>query len=62
MGLEDTYHISRIVIDPKDPDVVYVSAIGHNYTYNKERGVFRDEGWRKNLEKNTVHIREDRGD
>jgi photosystem II stability/assembly factor-like uncharacterized protein len=39
-GLEDTHHIGRIVIDPKEPDHVYVAAIGHQYTFNEERGVF----------------------
>ncbi len=53
MGLEATQHIGRIVIDPKDPDTVYVAAIGHNYTYNSERGVYKttDGGrtWKKIL-------------
>ncbi len=39
-GLEDTHHIGRIVIDPRDPDRVFVAAIGHQYTFNEERGVF----------------------
>ncbi len=39
MGLIDTQHIGRIVIDPRDPDIVYVAAIGHNYTFNEERGL-----------------------
>jgi len=41
MGLPDTYHIARVLIDPVDCDVVYVAAIGHNYTYNEERGLFK---------------------
>jgi photosystem II stability/assembly factor-like uncharacterized protein len=41
MGLSDTYHIGRVLIDPQDPDVVYVAAIGHNYTDNPERGLFK---------------------
>jgi photosystem II stability/assembly factor-like uncharacterized protein len=53
MGLHDTYHIARVLIDPVDPDVVYVAAIGHNYTYNEQRGLFKtvDGGktWRKIL-------------
>ncbi len=40
-GLDDTHHIARIVIDPEDPDTVYVAAIGHNYTFNEERGLFK---------------------
>ena len=41
MGLEDTRHISRIVIDPRDPNVVYVAAVGHLWGPNEERGVYR---------------------
>jgi len=41
MGLADTYHIARVLIDPVNPDVVYVAAIGHNYTYNEQRGLFK---------------------
>ncbi len=41
MGLHDTHHIPRVLIDPKDPNVVYVAALGHNYSFNDERGVFK---------------------
>src|SRR5690349_5872571 len=41
MGLEDTQHIARIVIDPTNPDIVYVAAMGHLYSTNAERGVFK---------------------
>jgi photosystem II stability/assembly factor-like uncharacterized protein len=40
-GLEETQHISRIVIHPKDPDVVYVAAQGQLYGRNEERGIFK---------------------
>ncbi len=54
MGLKDSHHIGRIVIDPKDPDVVYVAALGHLYSPNDERGVYKtiDGGktWTKSLE------------
>lgn len=53
MGLKDTQHISRIVIHPKNPDIIYVAAMGHLFTPNEERGVFKtlDGGktWRKVL-------------
>src|SRR3989442_3322434 len=56
VGLEDTRHIGRILIDPKNPDVVLVAALGHAYGPNPERGVFRssDGGrtWTKGLYKN----------
>ena len=41
LGLEDTRHISRIVVHPTDPDTVYVGALGHIFGPNEERGVFR---------------------
>ncbi|HKW57444.1 MAG TPA: hypothetical protein VJN42_08805 [Candidatus Acidoferrum sp.] len=43
IGLEDSRQIARIVIDPNDPDTVYVAALGHAYGPNKERGVFRSK-------------------
>jgi photosystem II stability/assembly factor-like uncharacterized protein len=41
MGLENTGRIARIVIDPRNPDLVLVCAEGHNYGPQPERGVFR---------------------
>jgi photosystem II stability/assembly factor-like uncharacterized protein len=41
MGLSETHTIGRIVIDPRNPDIVYVAAMGHMYTRNEERGVFK---------------------
>jgi photosystem II stability/assembly factor-like uncharacterized protein len=53
VGLKSTYQISRVRIHPKDPDVVYVAALGHAWGPNEERGVFRttDGGktWKKVL-------------
>jgi photosystem II stability/assembly factor-like uncharacterized protein len=40
-GLPDSHHIARIVIHPANPDVVYVAAMGHLFSRNEERGVFR---------------------
>jgi photosystem II stability/assembly factor-like uncharacterized protein len=55
IGLEDSRHIARILIDPQNPDVVYVAALGHAFGPNEERGVFRttDGGktWQKVLYK-----------
>jgi photosystem II stability/assembly factor-like uncharacterized protein len=51
VGLEDTHHVPRIIIHPKNPDIVYVAAMGHLFTTNEQRGVFRtnDGGktWKK---------------
>ena len=41
IGLRDSRQIGRILVHPKNPDVVYVAALGHAYGPNTERGVFR---------------------
>ncbi len=41
IGLELTQHIARIVIHPKNPDVVYVAAQGPLYGKSKERGIYK---------------------
>ena len=41
MGLEDSQTIARIVIDPKDANIVYVAVLGHLFGPNKERGVYK---------------------
>src|SRR5215510_11583766 len=41
MGLKDSQHIARIVIHPTNPDIVYVAAMGHLFSTNEERGVFK---------------------
>src|SRR5215470_16285942 len=53
MGLQDSQHIARVVIHPTNPDVVYVATMGHLFSTNEERGVFKstDGGatWKKVL-------------
>ncbi|HEX7295208.1 MAG TPA: hypothetical protein VF251_05605, partial [Pyrinomonadaceae bacterium] len=53
MGLKESEHISAIVINPNNPDIVYVGALGHAFGPNDERGVFMttDGGktWTKTL-------------
>lgn len=55
VGLKDTRQISQIVIDPTNPEIVYVGALGHAYGPNDERGVFKsiDGGatWKHTLNK-----------
>ncbi len=41
MGLKETQYISRVRINPENPDIVYVGALGHVFGPNKERGVYR---------------------
>jgi photosystem II stability/assembly factor-like uncharacterized protein len=53
LGLADTRQVGRILVDPRNPSVVFVAALGHAYGPNAERGVFRSqdggEHWRKVL-------------
>ena len=53
IGLAETRQIGKIVIDPIDPNRVYVAALGHVYKANPERGIYRttDGGvhWKKIL-------------
>jgi len=51
VGLKDTRHIGDIVVDPHDPDVVYVAALGHAFGPNEQRGVFRSRDGGKTWEK-----------
>ena len=41
VGLRDTHSISGIVVDPKDPNVVYVASMGHVFAPDANRGVFK---------------------
>jgi len=41
LGLENTGRVSRIQVDPRDPDVAFVAALGHSYGPQQERGIYR---------------------
>jgi len=53
LGLGETQHIGRIVINPTDPNTVWVAALGHLYSPNVQRGIYKttDGGktWRQTL-------------
>lgn len=53
MGLEDSQHIAEIIIHPTNPDIVWVAVMGHLFSENEQRGVFRTkdggETWEKVL-------------
>ncbi len=51
MGLEKTRHIHRIIIDPTDPQTIYVGAIGSPWGAHPERGVFKSTDGGENWEK-----------
>jgi photosystem II stability/assembly factor-like uncharacterized protein len=52
-GLPETHHIGKIIISPSDPKRIWVAAVGHLYSPNKERGVFMSvnggETWQQTL-------------
>ena len=50
-GLEKTGRIGRVVIDPRDPNIVFAAALGHAYGPQPERGVFRTTDGGKTWEK-----------
>ncbi|MBL7850113.1 MAG: hypothetical protein JNN04_04370 [Cyclobacteriaceae bacterium] len=41
LGLSDTWHIGKVTVHPTNPDIVYVAAVGHLWSKNATRGVFR---------------------
>ena len=43
LGLKDTQQIGRVRVHPKDPDTVWVAALGHTFGPNADRGVFRSQ-------------------
>lgn len=57
-GLPESHHISRILLHPTDPNTVWVAVLGHLYSDNPERGVFKstDGGktWTKTLYVNEI--------
>ncbi len=60
LGLRDTERIHRIVVDPRDPDVALVCAMGHEWGANAERGVFKTTDGGENWTK-VLYIDEDTG-
>jgi len=60
LGLADTHHIGRVVVHPRNPDVVYVAALGHLWGPNRERGLYKTTDGGKTWA-NTKFIDEDTG-
>ncbi len=60
MGLADSHHIGRIAIDPRNPSVVYVAALGHLWGPNQERGLYKTTDGGKNWTR-ALFINEDTG-
>ncbi len=57
VGLKDTQTIARIVIDPRNPETVYVAVPGHLFGPNQERGVYKTTDGGRTLEQRQVHRR-----
>ncbi|HET9995007.1 MAG TPA: hypothetical protein VFQ18_06345 [Candidatus Acidoferrum sp.] len=51
IGLEDSQHIARIIVHPRNPDILYVAALGHAYGSNEMRGVFKSNDGGKTWQK-----------
>jgi len=51
IGLDDTRQIARVRVHPRNPDIVYVAALGHVFGPNEQRGVFRSTDGGKNWQK-----------
>jgi photosystem II stability/assembly factor-like uncharacterized protein len=53
IGLEESHHIGKIVLHPNNPNTAWVAALGHLYSFNKERGMYKttDGGktWKQTL-------------
>ncbi len=60
LGLEDTRHISRIRIDPTNPDRLYVGALGHAFGPHEARGVYVSENGGRSFER-TLYVSDGTG-
>lgn len=60
VGLLDSHHISRILINPNNIDELIVAVIGHLYSANKERGIFKTKDGGKTWSK-VLYINQDTG-
>ncbi|MFD2587937.1 glycosyl hydrolase [Croceitalea marina] len=53
MGLKDSHHIGRIILNPNNPDEVVIGVTGHLYSKNQERGIYKTtdggKSWKKTL-------------
>ncbi len=53
LGLPETHHIGRVILHPNDPNTLWIASLGHLYSTNEERGIYKtvDGGktWKKTL-------------
>jgi hypothetical protein len=55
IGLDSTEHISKIVLDPKQPDIVYVAVPGPLWSNSKHRGLYKSLDGGETWGKNSLH-------
>lgn len=60
LGLKDSHHISRIWVNPSNLNEIVVASVGHLYTTNKERGIYKSTDGGKSWKK-TLFVAEDAG-
>ncbi len=60
VGLDESHHIARIVVHPTNPNIAWVAILGHLYTTNKERGIFKTMDGGKTW-KQTLYINDSTG-
>ncbi len=60
MGLGETHHVGRIVLHPDNPQVVWVAAVGHLYSPNEQRGIYKSSNGGKSW-KRVLYINENTG-
>ncbi len=60
LGLPESHHIGKILLNPENPDQAWVAALGHLYSSNKERGVYKTNDGGKTW-KQTLYIDENTG-
>lgn len=60
LGLKDSHHISRIWVNPSNLNEIVIAAVGHLYTTNKERGIYKSTDGGKSW-KQTLFVAEDTG-
>src|SRR6202048_2793725 len=61
VGLRDTRHIGAIVVDPRNPDIAFVAALGHAFGPKEERGIFRTADGGKTWQRVLFHDRDTGG-
>jgi photosystem II stability/assembly factor-like uncharacterized protein len=60
MGLGESHHIGRIIIHPENPNTIWVAAMGHLYSPNKERGMYKTTDGGKTWN-HTLYVNENTG-